>query len=546
MSGRGVGGKQIVWVVAGALGLVIFVGALAAAFVFGYRKLRHAQQVRESVAQRGAEQQAQPAMVVAPAPLPSALPLIEREGKDEYGYPRSYVDGPALRSLLAHDRFSELTRYLEQFQREFEADPAKELWPIRAAESFSSANPLLLPKLDAWAKTSPDSFAPYVARGAHWLEVAYARRGGKWARETPEANFVGMREAGAHARADLERAFALAPKSVASLRLLILLAIPLSDSSLEERAVRDAERVCPTCFSVRAAHLAGLQPRWGGSYRAMEDYALHVPVALNGRLKLLAGYADAERAHVAREQKQLDDSLRLANAACARGAHWDFLETRAETLLARNDAEHALPDLDRALEQRPELPRLHLLRARARETRRDWEGAGRDLIDSMRLDADGEWQRYLLPRIVRGLANEGSAARQRGDRDAAIRLLDLASELSPFDRDVHDLREQAIRGNVSGTPDELAALEAKIKAAPDDFRAYQQLDFALAKQRKYERVIAMWGEYLERHPQDGPAYFERSGAYYNSGHRPEAFGDLAKACELGVDQACAYQKQIKR
>lgn len=162
------------------------------------------------------------------------------------------------------------------------------------------------------------------------------------------------------------------------------------------------------------------------------------------------------------------------------------------------------------------------------------------------VDATDEWQRYLLPRVVRGLADEGASAHRRGDRETAMRLLELASELSPFDREVHDLREQAIRGGVTATADELASLEAKIKALPDDFRAHQQLDFALAKQRKYERVIEMWSEYLQRHSQGGPAYFERGGAYCNSGHRPEAFADLAKACELGVDQACAYQRQLKR
>jgi tetratricopeptide (TPR) repeat protein len=538
--------KRTLGIVAAVLGGGIFVAGLAGAVFFGFTKLRRAKQLREEAARVETQRKEQPAMVVAPAPLPTALPLIQREGKDEYGYPRSYVDGPALRSLLASERFTELTAYMEQFQRDFEADPAKELWPIRAAESFDSAEAALLPKLDAWVRASPASFAPYVARGAHWAAVAYARRGTKWARETPEASFKGMREAGIPARADLAHAFSLAPKSVATLRLSISLAIPLGDRTMEDDALRAAERVCPTCFSVRAAHMKGLEPRWGGSYRAMEDYAAHVPIALNGRLKLLAGYADDDRSDAAFYEKKLDDALRLANAACSRGMHWDFLGTRATVLLARNDAEHALVDLDHALDHRPELPWLHLLRARARERHREWEGAGRDLVESMRLDATDEWQRWLLPRIVRGLADEGAAAHRRGDRDTAMRLLDLASELSPFDREVHDLREQAVRGAVTGTPDELASLEAKIKAAPDDFRAHQQLDFALAKQRKYERVIEMWSGYLQRHSQDGPAYFERSGAYYNSGHRPEAFADLAKACELGVDQACAYQRQLKR
>jgi tetratricopeptide (TPR) repeat protein len=548
MVGHSQGGKRALWIGVGAVGLGLFVAVTLGVGVYGFEKLKgFRSSVKTTASARAAEQQLlqqSPVMMVAPAPLPTALPLVPRPGNDEYAYPRSYVNGPALRSLLEHDRFVELTAYVEQFQREFEAEPAKELWPIRAVESFGSAQPALLPKLDAWVAASPTSFAPYAARGAHWVEVAYARRGSKWARETPEANFAGMRAAATHAQADLERALALAPKSVATLRLLIHLSIPLSDRARADAAVKAAERVCPTCFSVRAAYLVGLEPRWGGSYREMEDYATRVPVRLNARLKLLPGYADGERSDVARNQKNLGEALRFANAACALGEHWDFLSTRADVLIAQHDTEHALIDLDKAIDQRPELPGLHLLRARAHEEREEWEGAAVDLIDSMRLDATGEWPRYLLPRIVQGLTNEGIAAHERSDRDTAVRLLELASELSPFDPEVHRLREQAILGKVSGTTDELQQLEAKALASPDDFRAHQQLDFALAKQRKYERVIEIWTEYLQRHPQAGPAYFERSGAYYNSGHRAEAFADIGKACDLGVDQACAYQKRL--
>lgn len=538
---------RVLWIVVGAVGFGLIVATILGAAAFGYQKFKELRAARlappASIA--SAARPRPVAMVVAPAPLPSALPLVEREGKDAYGYPRSYVDGPALRSLLEHDRFTDLTRYMEQFQREFEADPSKELWPIRAVESFDSAAPELLPKLDAWVAATPDSFAPYAARGAHWVAVAWARRGGKWARETPEENFRGMRAAAVPARRDLEHALSLAPKLVAALRQLVTLATPTSERALAESSLLRAEKVCPSCFSVYTRFLIGLEPRWGGSYRDMDDFAARAPVARNARLKLLQGYADMDRSDVALDAEKLDDALSFASHACALGPHWDFLLQRAEVLLKRNDLEHALADLDKAVELRPELPEVRVQRARVRERRREWEEAGRDLIESMRLDASGHVARWLLPRVVAGLSEEGYAAHERGDRERAIRLLDLASQLSPFDRGVHQRREQAVRGNVTGTADELAQLEAATKSRPDDFRAHQQLDYALAKQRKYPRVIEMWTEYLGRHPQDGAAYFERSGAYYNSGQKPQALADLAKACELGVDQACAYQKRMK-
>lgn len=550
MSGSSSDGKRKLTVALWALGFGLAIAGVLAAAAFGYEKvkeLRAARLAKEgrvgAAASAGA---ARPiAMVVAPALLPSALPLIAREGDDAFGYPRSYVDGPALRSLLHHGRYAELTGYIEQFQREFEADPRKELWPLRAIESFGTSAPELLPKLNAWADATPNSFAPYAARGAYWSEVAYARRGTKWARETSTESFKGMHEAAQPAIEDLEHAVAMAPKLVAALRQLVSIAITTSNHRLRDEALAKSEKVCPTCFSVRSRYINGLQPRWGGSYRAMEDFAARVPSTLNPRLKLLRGYVEKDRAHVARDAKDLDEALRLANAACALGPHWDFLEERAEVLMAKNDFEHALSDLDAAIELRPELPGLRLKRARAREKRREWEAAGRDLVDSMRLDASDEWARWLLPRIVQGLSADGYAAHQRGQRELSIRLLELASQLSPFDPEVHRRRAEAVRGKLLGSADELAQLEARAKSLPDDFAAHQQLDYALAKQGKYPRVIELWTEYLARHPDSGPAYFERSGAYHNSGHKPEAMADLGKACELGVDQACAYRRRLK-
>src|SRR5580693_4197978 len=77
-----------------------------------------------------------PLVQVAPAPLPSGLPLTGVEGHDSDGYPTRYVDRPALRSLLAHQRYQELSSDFDQLQSAFEADPKHEYWPIDAGDAF--------------------------------------------------------------------------------------------------------------------------------------------------------------------------------------------------------------------------------------------------------------------------------------------------------------------------------------------------------------------------------------------------------------------------
>jgi tetratricopeptide (TPR) repeat protein len=83
-----------------------------------------------------------------------------------------------------------------------------------------------------------------------------------------------------------------------------------------------------------------------------------------------------------------------------------------------------------------------------------------------------------------------------------------------------------------------------VKQNPDDFRAYQRLDYALASKGAFERVVALWTEYLARHANDGPAYLERGGAYVHLRRLPEAHADATKACTLGVSEGCARAKQL--
>ncbi len=525
----------------GAIG-VASVGLLV---IGGVERFQGELKAKRAQAEQSRAERVQPVMAVAPAPLPTGLPLVERAGKDAFGYPRSYVDGPALRSLLHHERYQELSRYLEQFQSEFEADPLKELLPIRAAEAFQSADPALLPKLMGWLAATPNSFAPHLALGAHWADSAMARRGGKLATDTQAQDFAAMREAAQRANQELERALELAPKLVAAQRIRIQVATVTSDEKRADEALAAAVAACPGCFSVRVSYLHKLEPRWGGSLAAMIQFAGRVPSDVNARLKLLPGYVLDERAVLAVEKKQLDLALQHMNEACALGDHWDFLDRRAAIQLEKGQVDAAKKDWDLAIEISPELPRLKIARAKLLANQKAWESAARDLIDAARVDATDSTARWLLPRIARGLSSEGWAAHQRGDRATAVRLLELGQQLSPFDRELHERQEQAVRGGATGAPNELAALEASVKAQPDDFAARQQLDYALAKTKQYPRVIELWTEYLVRHPEDARAYMERSGAYYNSGHVPEATADVSKACGLGLDQACAYEKRIK-
>jgi tetratricopeptide (TPR) repeat protein len=443
------------------------------------------------------------------------------------------VDGTALRSLLWHSKYADLDRYFAQFEDAFEADNKREYWIGDAADAFSSAESTLLPKFDAWVSASPDSFAPYLARGAHWNAVGWARRGTKWAKDTPEADKSAMHEALDKAVADLDRAIALRPKLVAA-RLLRLRAITGTAPIPAMRAeVNRATKTCPGCIRIRVVYLLNTRPRWGGTYEAMHAFAAKCDPALNVRCRILDGFVDYDLATLAWEDKRLPDAEVAIDRAIALGDSASFLVERSGIRLARGNYEGALADADRALSLWFGSETL-VARAEALCDLKRWELAGRALLDAVRLDPTEGRAKQIAASTVTGLLNEAWTHVHAGRRDDALRVLDLAAELAPSDSEVSLRRSQTLLG----TNPDIPALEAAVDKNPDDLRMHQQLDYALSRKNDYGRIATMWTTFIAAHPDEARAYMERAGTYHHLGREDEARADAAKACDLGISEGC--------
>lgn len=485
-----------------------------------------------------------PVAEVAPAPPPTSLPLIGGDGVDSDGYPTRYVDRAALRSLLWHQRYAELTRYFEEFQTAFEADPRCEYWPSEAGDAFASAEPDLRPLLDAWVEATPGSFAPYLARGNHWVSVAYARRGTAWARDTAREDFAAMEDALTRALADLDRSITLRPGLVAARRAKIH-GLRSRGSGPEIRRILDeAVAVCPTCFQVRVTYISTLTPRWGGSYDAMRRFAQEGDATLNPRLRVLPGYIDWDQAQFLETKGQYAEALAAIERACVLREYWEFLEERANIRDRLNDTAGALADVERAITARPGHPRLLILRGYLHSRARQWELAGWDLLAGLRMTPTSRLARRTLDNVVKGLVYEGWVHHQAGRRQEALQVYDLAAELAPRSQEVQGRRHAIIAGAGGTGDEEVARLEDAVRQSPDDFRTLQQFEHALHRRGEYQRIVELWTAYLARHPKDGPAYLERGGAYFHLRRYAEARADARAACELGVSEGCAREKQL--
>jgi len=484
-----------------------------------------------------------PLLNVAPAQLPMELPLVGKNGEDEYGYPLQYIDKPAILSLLWHKKYKELTAIFETLQKNFETDYHKEYWVYDAADAFDSPDPGLLDSLNEWISATPDSFAPYLARCTYQVAVASAQRGSNWAKDTPTQDFQAMEKTLVAMLPDISKAIELSPLCVAAYRVKLKYLMLVNDKEGKDWAIRDAIKICPSCFQVRVTYLYSITPRWGGSYEEMESFIEDTPVSLNAKFKLLKGYIYLDKATLLYSSKNFSEALNTIEKACSLGDHWEFLYHRAQCKRALKDYDGALADLNKALELRPNSIDVLAERMRVLLLQRQWLPAGNDMLSILRVTPANPDAKALYDTVVKGLIYEGWEKHKSGDDESALKILNIAAEIAPENKDLANRRAWIIANRKDKAPD---IGENNILEPPDDFQEMQTLDYNLARKGQYSLIVNLWSKFIEKHPNEGRAYLERGGAYYHLGRIKEALNDAQKACEMGITEGCVHAKQLAK
>ncbi|NOJ79657.1 DUF4034 domain-containing protein [Myxococcus xanthus] len=519
-----------------ALGAGVLVIGLGAGLAVTASRATRSAEVEARIAARQ-----EPVLTPAPGPAPQGLPIVTPAGREGGKVPQGHVDGVALRSLLLRRQFEELTLAVEQLQWGMESNPQDEHWMTDGILALGNGSSESTELLDAWVEASPRSFAPYLARGTHWVSVGYLRRGGKTVGATAKEEFAGMHEAFERAVPDLVRAWSLQPKAVAAARPLIYVANALGDDEARERAYTRAMEQCPTCADVRAVYLHGLAPRWGGTYEKMDAFAEAQSLA-HPKVGFLRGFADFDRAHDMAVQGKHDQGLVLLAQALSAGDYWEFRLARAKQLRRTKALDAALEEANRAVALRPARASVYFERARIFSNSRKWEPAGKDLLHALRLDATDSDGRALRDHVVKGVIYDAWEAHKAGRREEALSLLELAGELAPGNPEVARRRAWVVQ-----SPQQAEALaEEEQGEGAEDFRTVQQRDYALARERRFKEILPLWEAFIERNPDHGLAYMERSGTHYHLRDLESALSDLKKACDLGVNEGCARARQVER
>lgn len=468
---------------------------------------------------------------------PKASPA-ERSGEEAWA---------RVRLLLRARSFEELEELLHGLQEDFRADPENEVHLFRAYGVFGSADSSLLPLLEDWTRQRPESGEAHLALAEQLSQLGWEARGGAWADETSEERFARMLVLHARAERAAARALELDPRLTEAWSVRIDLAKARGARKDCARWAEAGLAVSPASFGIRRNLSTCHQPRWGGSWKAMEGLASEARplIPSHSRLAVLGGLVAADRADAFRREDDFARALEQADEALRHADYFAFHDLRGDILSRMGDLDEALAAYDRAIELAPTViaPRL----GKARVLRR--KGRLGEALESLLVVAELSPEDRHLGRTLRATAEPAlevarDLVRSEGG-DAALAILEPLARLRPGDDTV---RYWAGRAHLKNGDLESSREHFRVclDLEPGQFECAVNLDWIWVQTREWDKIVATWDRYLEAKPDDGRAFLERAGARRHGGDTAGAFADLDRACTLGVEKACELRRSVPR
>jgi tetratricopeptide (TPR) repeat protein len=283
------------------------------------------------------------------------LPVIGTQTED-FGYPAQTIDRLAVRRLLIGGSYDALDHLLAAYADSVLRDYRVETRLFDAYAAFDVAIPSLEPRLNEWVHQRPASAAALLARGTFFMASGWHERGENLARNTGDQQFQRMGGFFQRSAADFSAALRLAPNSIVAYRQMMVLARSLGDVRASRNFLDKGLKIQPYSFELRAAHMRGLLPRWGGSYEAMARLAEEsAPYAnRNPRIKALRGFVDWDKGRVFERAGKMGDAIESYQRAIDFGDFWQFRYERGSYFSSADKLEDALEDFNSVLVQFPQ------------------------------------------------------------------------------------------------------------------------------------------------------------------------------------------------
>ncbi|HVI59902.1 MAG TPA: hypothetical protein VM619_13660 [Luteimonas sp.] len=286
----------------------------------------------------------------------------------------------------------------------------------------------------SWLDNAPRSAYALAARAVFYRNMAWQARGGKFIKDTPKGNIERMNEFAGLAIDLYRRAIEVEPRLLPAYVGLMDIGNIASASELEAWARQAATRIDPACKSVTGTQMAGLEPRWGGSYPEMLRLSREIAPFVSQRplLALNTIWPAVDLADVLSRNNQDAKAIDVLEPVVLETTHPQAYEILATSMLATDgDPWQTLVYLLEAARFRQGRPyvtrslgRALLLQARHPE----W--GLRYLKEAAKADPDDAYTHYLMGAAYSRLRDVAGAEAEYG--------------ISMRDRDIEDLRRDSV------------------------------------------------------------------------------------------------------
>jgi hypothetical protein len=181
-------------------------------------------------------------------------------------------DSSTLLDLLRTGQFDVLEVKFNQFQKDYEEDKITEKQLVKEFGGLYSDKKEDQVYFDAWVKKYPDSYVSVVMRGVYFSDMAWHVRGNDFISKVSDENIREMERYLNLAQADFEKSRSHTRRPYYS--LLMMLYVNKNTGSVEDRRKLhdEALKLDPKAWTIRRDYFSSILPRWGGSYRLMNDY----------------------------------------------------------------------------------------------------------------------------------------------------------------------------------------------------------------------------------------------------------------------------------
>jgi hypothetical protein len=175
-------------------------------------------------------------------------------------------------ALLRAGDYQKLNEYYAGIQQKFDAGEISGDQLRDAFRAFYPTDRDLAVKFNEWVTAYPKSYVARLARGIYYKKVGLEERGERYISETSKSQIEGMDRAMTQAASDLGTSIGLDPKPFLSYFHTMDIGRQYVSNEQLRKVFDSAAALEPNSFGLRTKFMLALEPRWGGSTRAMRSF----------------------------------------------------------------------------------------------------------------------------------------------------------------------------------------------------------------------------------------------------------------------------------